>query len=69
MFELCEPYLAGKRIALFGSYGWGDGEWMREWEQTCLSNGAVLVCESVICNEAPDAEAIQACRQLGTALA
>lgn len=35
MFEGCEPKLKGKKIALFGSYGWGDGEWMRTWEETC----------------------------------
>lgn len=55
MFIACEPKLKGKKIALFGSYGWGDGEWMRTWEETCRSDGAILVCESVICNEAPDA--------------
>ncbi len=41
--------LGGKKVALFGSYGWGDGEWMRDWEETCREAGAVLVCESVIC--------------------
>ena len=37
MFESVEPQLAGKKIALFGSYGWGDGEWMRNWNQRCLT--------------------------------
>ena len=69
MFESCEPKLNGKNIALFGSYGWGDGEWMRNWEEQCGSIGANLVCESVICNEAPDDEAIAACKALGAALA
>lgn len=69
MFSGCEAKLAGKKIALFGSYGWGDGEWMREWENTCKNDGAVLVCESVICNDAPDDEAIAACNALGAALA
>lgn len=69
MFSSCEAMLKGKRIALFGSYGWGDGEWMRSWEETCLSDGAVLVCDSVICNESPDADAITACKALGAALA
>ncbi len=69
MFSACEPALKGKRIALFGSYGWGDGEWMRTWEETCLSDGAVLACESVICNEAPDGEALTACKALGAAAA
>ena len=69
MFSACEAKLSGRRIALFGSYGWGDGEWMRTWEENCKNNGADLVCEPVICNEAPDDEAIAACKALGTALA
>ena len=69
MFSACESALKGKKIALFGSYGWGDGEWMRTWEETCLSDGAVLACESVICNEAPDDEALAGCSALGAALA
>lgn len=68
MFEDCEAKLSGKRIALFGSYGWGDGEWMRNWEETCVSDGAVMACDFVICNEAPDDEAIAACKALGKAL-
>ena len=69
MFSSCEPKLSGKKIALFGSYGWGDGEWMREWEMNCKQAGAVLACESVICNEMPDDEGIQSCRTLGEMLA
>ena len=42
---------------------------MRDWEETCREAGAVLVCESVICNEAPDDEAADACRALGEVLA
>ena len=69
MFSACEPKLQGKKIALFGSYGWGDGDWMRNWEETCAADGAVLACESVICNDAPDDDAEAACRSLGAALA
>ena len=69
MFRACEPALAGKKLALFGSYGWGDGEWMRTWEDECRADGANLVCESVICNEAPDDDALAACKALGEALA
>lgn len=69
MFLSCEPLLKGRRIALFGSYGWGGGEWMREWEQSCKAAGAVLGCDSVICNETPDDEALASCRALGAALA
>ena len=69
MFSACEGNLGGKKIALFGSYGWGDGEWMRSWESRCADDGAVLACESVICNESPDDDAASACRSLGAALA
>ena len=69
MFNDCKGSLGGKKVALFGSYGWGDGEWMRTWEETCNSAGAVLVAESVICNDAPDDEATANCNALGAALA
>lgn len=69
MFIQCEAKLRGKRIALFGSYGWGDGEWMRNWEENCCDCGAILVCDYVICNDAPDADAEEACMALGKALA
>ena len=61
--------LKGKKIALFGSYGWGDGEWMRSWEATAKSYGALLEREGVICADAPDAAAQAACEALGKALA
>ena len=68
MFSACESKLSGKKIALFGSYGWGDGEWMRTWEENCKNDGAELVCDSVICADAPDDEADAACAALGKAL-
>ena len=68
MFDACKRSLGGKRVALFGSYGWGDGEWMRTWESACDSAGVNLVCESVICPETPDDAALEACRALGKAL-
>lgn len=69
VFLSCESKLNGKNIALFGSYGWGDGEWMRNWEDMCREKGANLVCDSVICADAPDEEAKKACRDLGASLA
>ena len=68
MAQAVNPSLKIKKIALFGSYGWGDGEWMRTWEDVCDSYGAVRVCDSVICNEAPDDDAIESCKQLGASL-
>ena len=69
MFAGLEGSLNGKKVALFGSYGWGDGEWMRSWESRCNDDGANLACDSVICNEAPDDDALAACRELGASLA
>jgi flavodoxin short chain len=69
MFNACESKLNGKKIALFGSYGWGDGEWMRNWAQTCENDGAVMACDFVICNDSPDDEALDSCIALGKALA
>ncbi len=65
-----EAFAAGKKIGLFGSYDWGDGEWMRDWEQRMKAAGAILVGgEGLIANNDPDSEALQACRALGKALA
>jgi len=68
MFQAVEGSLGGKKVALFGSYGWGDGTWMREWEERCGSNGITLAAESVMANEAPGAAEIDACKALGAAL-
>lgn len=69
LFASCKPHLNGKKIALFGSYGWGDGEWMRTWEEDCKQAGAILACESVICNDMPDDDGCASCRALGAAIA
>ena len=54
MFASIEGSLNGRKIIIFGSYGWGDGEWMRNWEERCIADGAVLAHAPVIANEAPD---------------
>ena len=65
-----EGFASGKNIGLFGSYGWGDGEWMRSWVERMTAAGAVVVGgEGVICQETPDEEALESCRALGKALA
>lgn len=71
-----EPYIdsiegsvSGKKLALFGSYGWGDGEWMRDWTKRMEDAGAALVAESLIVNEAPEGESAQQCRDFGVAIA
>ena len=68
LFDECKSALEGKKVALFGSYGWGDGEWMRNWEDDCKEAGIELACDSVVCNDAPDEDAITACKELGAAL-
>ena len=64
-----ESICGGKTIGLFGSYGWGDGQWMRDWEDRMTAAGATVVNgEGVIAHEAPDDEALEACKNLGKAL-
>jgi len=69
MWDDVKGALAGKKIALFGSYGWGDGQWMRDWEADADAAGATRACDSVICCEAPDDEARDALEALARALA
>jgi len=70
LFTELEGSLAGKKVALFGSYGWGDGQWMRDWvERTANAGAAVIGGEGLIANEYPDDDALEACRALGKAMA
>ena len=69
-FTALEGRLGGKQVALFGSYGWGDGQWMREWCSRCEAAGANLYDEAgLIANDSPNEEAREACRELGRKLA
>ena len=68
-FAELEVNLSSKNVALFGSYGWGDGEWMREWEKRVTDAGAKLANESVIVNDSPDKDAVTACNGLGKIVA
>ena len=68
--EEAESFVSGKKLALFGSYGWGDGQWMRDWVDRMTGAGATVIGgEGVIAQEAPDDEAIAGCKALGKALA
>lgn len=70
MFTQLGRSLTGKKIALFGSYGWGDGQWMRDWCAHCDELGASLYdAEGLAVHETPDAAAQESCRALGRALA
>lgn len=61
--------LGGKRLGLFGSYDWGDGQWMREWKERMEKAGATLIGDGLMAHNAPDADAISACQTLGALLA
>lgn len=68
--EQLDPMISGKQIGLFGSYGWGDGQWMREWQDRVMADGAVVAGgEGIIAQEMPDEDVLAACRNLGRILA
>ena len=69
MLESVEPALPGKKVVLFGSYDWGTGEWLENWEARCAEKGIVLAAESVKANNAPDDAALAACKALGAGIA
>ena len=64
-FTELESKLTGKKVALFGSYGWGDGEWMRLWEERVLNSGADLFESGLILNETPDTMGLADCKAFG----
>lgn len=66
-FTRLETKLAGKAVALFGSYGWGDGAWMRDWEERVRQAGADLFEEGFILQDTPDAAGEAWCAQFGAA--
>lgn len=65
MWDAVKDSLGGKKVVLFGSYGWGDGEWMRTWEAEAPCD----ILETYICNETPGDDEIAACEALGAKLA
>lgn len=67
-FAGIESKLSGKKVLLFGSYGWGDGEWMRNWQERVKGSGAVLVQDGIIVNEAPSDEDIRNAGKAGEQL-
>ena len=70
MFDGLEKDLKDRKVALFGSYGWGDGQWMRDWyDRTAACGAALQGDEGLICNEMPDDDGLAACRALGRTLA
>ena len=67
-FTELEGNLGGKRVALFGPYGWGDGQWMRDWVKRADDAGALLIGDGLMAHETPDDDALAACRALGESL-
>ncbi len=75
--DVVEPFITsyetkctGKKVALFGSYGWGDGQWMRSWTERMKAAGAEIIGgEGLIANNAPDSEALKKCEEMGKAIA
>ena len=66
-FASIEGELSGKKVLLFGSYGWGDGQWMRDWEERTKAAGAELVGgEGCIVNDSPTDDDIEKLKELGT---
>ena len=57
--------MQGKKMALFGSYGWGTGEWMDAWKEQMASLGANLVTEPLIVNEFTDGQDEAICNGYG----
>lgn len=67
--EELSPFLENKKVALFGSYGWGDGQWMREWEERMTSCGATIIGEPLIINYLPEGDSIDECLKFGELIA
>ena len=67
MFNAVLPLLQAKPIVLFGSYGWGDGEWMRQWEERCVTHGVTPI-KTIIANYSPDDSVISELQEVGKSL-
>ncbi len=68
-FSSVESGLAGKKVGLFGSYDWGDGEWMRTWQARVVADGGIMIADGIIANNTPDEAALAECRALGESAA
>ena len=68
-FTDLEGRLSGKKVALFGSYGWGDGQWMRDWQARTEAANANLYDQGLILNETPDDDGLTQCRAFGAGFA
>lgn len=69
LFDKCKPELAGKKVALFGSCGWGHGEWLEKWQAECEEAGIIVAAPNLCIKLIPDEEGLERCRELGRTLA
>ena len=65
-FSELEGSLSGKKVVLFGSYDWGDGQWMRDWQQRTVQAGAQMPADGLIVNLTPVVGGLAQCRVLGS---
>ena len=68
-FMSIEGAIANKKVALFGSYGWGSGEWMISWEERVQADDANLYDKGLIINNDPDDAGIKECIAFGEGFA
>ena len=69
MYESIKPYLKDKKVFIFGSYSWGDGKWMRDWEADILNNGIKLFRKPIIAKEKPTNDILNELKKVGEDLA
>ena len=67
--ESLSSKVSGKKAALFGSFGWGDGEWMRNFEETMKDYGCVVTLESLTVQETPEGDSEEECKEFGRKIA
>ena len=67
-FSSIESSLSGKKVVLVGSYDWGDGQWIRDWEDRVTAAGATLAAPSIMAQLSPDAEALEKCKSISTSI-
>ena len=60
--------ISGKKVALFGSYGWGDGQWIRDWQEWMESLGCTLIADGLIIQNEPEDNSPE-CIELGMTIA
>ena len=68
-FKAISTHLKGKKVALFGSHGWGDGEWIQDWENQVKGLGAILFDKGLTILGEPDKEGRHRCVEFGKAFA